>query len=225
MQLAKGEFGGRVGIWRLIELFDRHADWRGNDLSPRAGSGELYPDSLRAVHASGHEIADHMWGTSRAARHATGAGSSCAKPATLTIVTGRRLYGHAARPLAFVAIARKASVYTSHECARPFAVLSARRRWRATRCSICCFITPSTMRCSTVSPVARIGQSRAADHRHGPRVRSGGGKSSCNNTMPAGCSNVCLHPFVSGPRAADRDAGPVDHSHEGDAGRLSCSTL
>ena len=24
MQLAKGEFGGRVGIWRLIELFDSH---------------------------------------------------------------------------------------------------------------------------------------------------------------------------------------------------------
>jgi peptidoglycan/xylan/chitin deacetylase (PgdA/CDA1 family) len=24
MQPAKGEFGGRVGIWRLIELFDLH---------------------------------------------------------------------------------------------------------------------------------------------------------------------------------------------------------
>src|ERR1700684_965914 len=24
MQLAKGEFGGRVGIWRLIALFDSH---------------------------------------------------------------------------------------------------------------------------------------------------------------------------------------------------------
>jgi len=24
MQLAKGEFGGRVGIWRLLELFDSH---------------------------------------------------------------------------------------------------------------------------------------------------------------------------------------------------------
>lgn len=24
MQLAKDEFGGRVGIWRLIELFDSH---------------------------------------------------------------------------------------------------------------------------------------------------------------------------------------------------------
>jgi peptidoglycan-N-acetylglucosamine deacetylase len=24
LQLAKGEFGGRVGIWRLLELFDSH---------------------------------------------------------------------------------------------------------------------------------------------------------------------------------------------------------
>ena len=31
MQLAKGEFGGRVGIWRLIELFDSH-DAQGHDL-------------------------------------------------------------------------------------------------------------------------------------------------------------------------------------------------
>ena len=35
MQLAKGEFGGRVGIWRLLELFDvtRHAR---HDLYARA---------------------------------------------------------------------------------------------------------------------------------------------------------------------------------------------
>ena len=35
MQLAKGEFGGRVGIWRLIELFDSHS--QGDDL--HAGPG------------------------------------------------------------------------------------------------------------------------------------------------------------------------------------------
>ena len=33
-QLAKGEFGGRVGIWRLIELFDSHTD-QGHDLHAR----------------------------------------------------------------------------------------------------------------------------------------------------------------------------------------------
>ncbi len=34
MQLAKGEFGGRVGIWRLIELFD-FASHQSHDLHAR----------------------------------------------------------------------------------------------------------------------------------------------------------------------------------------------
>lgn len=59
MQLAKGEFGGRVGIWRLIELFDRHAI-KATIFTP-GRICELYPQALRAAHASGHEIADHMW--------------------------------------------------------------------------------------------------------------------------------------------------------------------
>ena len=58
-QLAKGEFGGRVGIWRLIELFDSH---RINATIFTPGRiCELYPTSLRAAARSGHEIADHMW--------------------------------------------------------------------------------------------------------------------------------------------------------------------
>src|SRR5207248_9277322 len=59
LQLAKGEFGGRVGIWRLIELFDSH-DIKATIFTP-GRIRELYPEALRAVHASGHEIADHMW--------------------------------------------------------------------------------------------------------------------------------------------------------------------
>src|ERR1700729_880265 len=58
-QLAKGEFGGRVGIWRLIELFDSHGI--GATIFTPGRIRELYPQALRAVHASGHEIADHMW--------------------------------------------------------------------------------------------------------------------------------------------------------------------
>jgi peptidoglycan/xylan/chitin deacetylase (PgdA/CDA1 family) len=58
-QRAQGEFGGRVGIWRLIELFDAH-DVKATIFTP-GRICELYPDSLRAAHASGHEIADHMW--------------------------------------------------------------------------------------------------------------------------------------------------------------------
>ena len=59
MQLAKGEFGGRVGIWRLIELFDSHAV-KATIFTP-GRICELYPNALRAATKSGHEIADHMW--------------------------------------------------------------------------------------------------------------------------------------------------------------------
>src|SRR6266849_3854954 len=59
MQLAKGEFGGRVGIWRLVDLFDAHGV-KATIFTP-GRICELYPRALRAVVKSGHEIADHMW--------------------------------------------------------------------------------------------------------------------------------------------------------------------
>ena len=58
-QLAKGEFGGRVGIWRLIELFDAHAMPATFFIPGRIC--ELYPRAVKACSASGHEVADHMW--------------------------------------------------------------------------------------------------------------------------------------------------------------------
>jgi peptidoglycan/xylan/chitin deacetylase (PgdA/CDA1 family) len=59
MQLAKGEFGGRVGVWRLIELFDSH---RVKATVFTVGRiCELYPQALKAAVRSGHELADHMW--------------------------------------------------------------------------------------------------------------------------------------------------------------------
>src|SRR5688572_33470049 len=59
MQLAKGEFGGRVGIWRLIELFEAHGV-KATIFTP-GRICELYPQALRAVVESGHEIDDHVW--------------------------------------------------------------------------------------------------------------------------------------------------------------------
>ncbi len=59
MQLAQGEFGGRVGIWRLIELFDSHAI-KATVFTP-GRICELYPQAVAAVARSGHEVADHMW--------------------------------------------------------------------------------------------------------------------------------------------------------------------
>ncbi len=35
MHLAKGEFGGRVGIWQLIELFDAHGTGPASCISKR----------------------------------------------------------------------------------------------------------------------------------------------------------------------------------------------
>lgn len=58
-QRAQGEFGGRVGIWRLIELFDAHAV-KATIFTP-GRICELYPRAVKAAHDSGHEIADHMW--------------------------------------------------------------------------------------------------------------------------------------------------------------------
>lgn len=59
MELAKGEFGGRVGIWRLIELFKTHGV-KATIFTP-GRICELYPQALRAAVANGHELADHMW--------------------------------------------------------------------------------------------------------------------------------------------------------------------
>ncbi len=59
MQLAQGEFGGRVGIWRLLELFDSH-DIKATIFTP-GRICELYPEALKAAVKSGHEIAEHMW--------------------------------------------------------------------------------------------------------------------------------------------------------------------
>jgi peptidoglycan-N-acetylglucosamine deacetylase len=59
MQLAKGEFGGRVGIWRLLALFKSH-DIKATIFTP-GRICELYPQALRAAVQGGHELADHMW--------------------------------------------------------------------------------------------------------------------------------------------------------------------
>ena len=59
MELTKGEFGGRVGIWRILDLFDKH----GIKLTIFAPGRicELYPDSLEEAARRGHEVANHMW--------------------------------------------------------------------------------------------------------------------------------------------------------------------
>src|SRR2546430_17714107 len=60
MQLAKGEFGGRVGIWRLIELFDAHSV-KATIFTP-GRICELYPQALQAGGESGPRIPGPKWG-------------------------------------------------------------------------------------------------------------------------------------------------------------------
>lgn len=59
MELSQGEFGGRVGVWRFLELFDRHGI-RATFFTP-GRIAELYPKSLREIASRGHEVANHMW--------------------------------------------------------------------------------------------------------------------------------------------------------------------
>lgn len=59
LQRAKGEFGGRVGIWRLLELFDAY-NVKSTIFTP-GRICELYPSALKRAAKSGHELADHMW--------------------------------------------------------------------------------------------------------------------------------------------------------------------
>jgi peptidoglycan/xylan/chitin deacetylase (PgdA/CDA1 family) len=59
LQRAKGEFGGRVGIWRLLELFDAY-NVKATVFTP-GRICELYPSALERAVKGGHELADHMW--------------------------------------------------------------------------------------------------------------------------------------------------------------------
>lgn len=58
-QRAKGEFGGRVGIWRILDMFD--AQEVKVTLFTPGRICELYPEVLKRAVAAGHELADHMW--------------------------------------------------------------------------------------------------------------------------------------------------------------------
>lgn len=58
-QKAKGEFGGRVGVWRIMKMFDDE-EVKVTLFTP-GRICELYPEVLHHVVAKGHELADHMW--------------------------------------------------------------------------------------------------------------------------------------------------------------------
>lgn len=56
---AQGEFGGRTGLWRLLDVFGEF-DVRTTLFLP-GQTGLLYPEVLRRAVREGHEVANHMW--------------------------------------------------------------------------------------------------------------------------------------------------------------------
>ena len=74
MQLAKGEFGGRVGIWRLLELFEAHSV-KATIFTP-GRICELYPQAMRAAARERTRDRRSHVGTPRAEGRGAGAGPS-----------------------------------------------------------------------------------------------------------------------------------------------------
>lgn len=59
MSLGGREYGARHGIWRILDVLERHglrATVLANGLT-----AALFPDSIRAARERGHEIAAHQW--------------------------------------------------------------------------------------------------------------------------------------------------------------------
>jgi peptidoglycan/xylan/chitin deacetylase (PgdA/CDA1 family) len=119
MQLAKGEFGGRVGIWRLVELFDSH-NIKATIFTP-GRICELYPQALRAVARSGHEIADHMWEHRVPKDPALERDHLLKTASALEAITGRRPVGSRSEHTLGL-LKQQGFLYISHEAAdhRPY---------------------------------------------------------------------------------------------------------
>lgn len=57
--LSYGEYGVRVGVWRLLELFDEYGVRASFSVSGRLA--QQWPDTLAAVADAGHDLVGHGW--------------------------------------------------------------------------------------------------------------------------------------------------------------------
>jgi peptidoglycan/xylan/chitin deacetylase (PgdA/CDA1 family) len=57
--LAFGEYGGKVGIWRILDVFSKH-NVKGT-IDTNGLAAERYPDAVKELHDAGHEIVGHGW--------------------------------------------------------------------------------------------------------------------------------------------------------------------
>jgi peptidoglycan/xylan/chitin deacetylase (PgdA/CDA1 family) len=62
-QITEGEFGGRVGIWRILDLLDKY-DVKATFFVP-GWTAESYPEAVEEIDNRGHEVAhhgyNHLW--------------------------------------------------------------------------------------------------------------------------------------------------------------------
>jgi peptidoglycan-N-acetylglucosamine deacetylase len=193
MELAKGEFGGRVGIWRLLELFATHGV-KATIFTP-GRICELYPEALRAAVKDGHELADHMW-EHRVPKEPELARDHLVKTtAALKTLSGRRPVGSRSHYPASLLVA-EGYLYNSHGARshRPYYVLEASGRPMllelpfhfaiddAMFFSFAWYRSPNAGQ--RLSDTDRVFELWSAAFQQQYRQR--------------GYLNICLHPFVSG---------------------------
>lgn len=63
--LAYGEYGGRAGIWRIMDILNRHGVKGTIDTNGLVA--EKFPEALKELHIGGHEIVGHGWANDIAA--------------------------------------------------------------------------------------------------------------------------------------------------------------
>jgi peptidoglycan/xylan/chitin deacetylase (PgdA/CDA1 family) len=193
-QLAMGEFGGRVGIWRLIELFDAHRVTA--TIFTVGRICELYPDAVRAAVRSGHEVTDHMWEHRVPKEPELERDHIERSTAALRALTGRQPAGtrsHHSHGL----LREHGYIYRSNNSAdhRPFYLRDADGR----NCMVNLpfhYAIDDAMYFS----FAWMGTPNAAQRMHDPEhvldLWWTAFRQQYNET--AGYLNICLHPFVSG---------------------------
>lgn len=120
MELAEGEFGGRTGIWRLMDLCSAHGV--GLTLFVPGRICELYPASLREATRRGFEIAAHMWEHRVPPEREWQRDHLRRTTAALEALTGRRPVGQRARGWGFESLADEGYRYISSYAAddRPY---------------------------------------------------------------------------------------------------------
>mgnify|MGYP002621638616 FL=1 len=194
MQLAKGEFGGRVGIWRLIELFDTYGV-KATFFTP-GRICELYPDSLRAAARSGHEVADHMWEHHVPKDPALERDHLRKTMAALESVTGRRPYGTRSWHTQALLV-EEGFLYNSHGHAshRPYCVWDAERRSRLLNIPFHYNIDDamyySFAWLGSSNPAQRLSDTDRVEELWWNAFWQ-------QYQQEGGYLNICLHPFVSG---------------------------